>query len=99
MSTISPDQLSYDVFDSNGPAEAGDERMPDGAQQAWSPKWSTLIFGSRDALQVDPPFTRTQSQSVSDRVERSGSRLAYIFASQGHGDHWFGRESLRSPQR
>jgi hypothetical protein len=60
MSATSPTQLSYDVFVSDGPAGAGDERMPDGAPLAWSPLSSTLISGARDALLVDPPFTRTQ---------------------------------------
>jgi glyoxylase-like metal-dependent hydrolase (beta-lactamase superfamily II) len=94
MSATSPAQLSYDVFVSDGPAGAGDERMPDGAPLAWSPLSSTLIFGARDALLVDPPFTRTQLQRVGDWVERSGRRLAYIYATHGHGDHWFGTGEL-----
>ena len=94
MSTTSPTQLSYDVFVSDGPAGAGDERMPDGAPLAWSPLSSTLIFGTQDALLVDPPFTRTQIQRVGDWVERSGRRLAYIYATHGHGDHWFGTGEL-----
>jgi hypothetical protein len=36
MSATSPAQLSYDAFVSDGPAGAGDERMPDGAPLAWS---------------------------------------------------------------
>jgi hypothetical protein len=36
MSATSPAQLSYDVFVSDGPAGAGDGRMPDGAPLAWS---------------------------------------------------------------
>src|SRR5712664_3651110 len=94
MSTTSPTQLSYDVFVSDGTARAGDERMPDGSPLAWSPVSSTLIFGAHDALLVDPPFTRTQIQSVGDWVERSGRRLAYIYATHGHGDHWFGTARL-----
>jgi glyoxylase-like metal-dependent hydrolase (beta-lactamase superfamily II) len=43
---------------------------------------------------VDPPFTRDQIQAVGDWVERSGKRLAYIYASHGHGDHWFGTGEL-----
>ena len=72
MSITTPAQLSYDVFVSDGPAGAGDERMPDGAPLAWSPLSSTLISGAHDALLVDPPFTRTQIQRVGDWVERSG---------------------------
>jgi glyoxylase-like metal-dependent hydrolase (beta-lactamase superfamily II) len=94
MPTTSPPQLSYDVFVSDGPAGAGGERMPDGAPLAWSPLSSTLIFGAHDALLVDPPFTRTQIRSVGDWVERSGRRLAYIYATHGHGDHWFGTGEL-----
>jgi glyoxylase-like metal-dependent hydrolase (beta-lactamase superfamily II) len=94
MPTTSPTRLSYDVFVSDGPAGAGGERMPDGAPLAWSPLSSTLIFGAHDALLVDPPFTRTQIRSVGDWVERSGRRLAYIYATHGHGDHWFGTGEL-----
>jgi hypothetical protein len=94
MSTTSPAQLSYDVFVSDGPTWAGDERMPDGTQAVWSPLSSTLIFGAHDALLVDPPFTRTQIQAVGDWVERSGRRLAYIYSTHGHGDHWFGTGEL-----
>ena len=94
MPATSPTQLSYDVFVSEGPAGVGGERMPDGAPLAWSPLSSTLIFGAQDATLVDPPFTRTQTQSVGDWGERSGRRLAYIYATHGHGDHWFGTGEL-----
>jgi glyoxylase-like metal-dependent hydrolase (beta-lactamase superfamily II) len=94
MSRTSPARLSYDVFVSGGPAGAGDERMPDGAPLAWSPLSTTLIFGAHDALLADPPFTRTQIQAVGDWVERSGRRLACIYATHGHGDHWFGTGEL-----
>jgi glyoxylase-like metal-dependent hydrolase (beta-lactamase superfamily II) len=94
MPATSPTRLSYDVFVSDGPAGAGRERMPDGAPLTWSPLSSTLIFGAHDALLVDPPFTRTQIRSVGDCVERSGRRLAYIYATHGHGDHWFGTGEL-----
>ena len=94
MPATSPTQLSYDVFVSDGPVGAGGERMPDGAPLAWSPLSSTLIFGAHDALLVDPPFTRTQIRRVGDWVERSGRRLAYIYATHGHGDHWFGTGEL-----
>src|ERR1700678_2121595 len=94
MSTTSPAQLSYEVFVSDGPVWAGDERMPDGTRPVWSPLSSTLIFGGRDALLVDPRFTRTQIEAVGDWVERSGRRLGYIYATHGHGDHWFGTGEL-----
>src|SRR6202451_1266463 len=94
MSTTSPAELTYDVFVSDGPTAAGGELMPDGTLQKWSPLSSTLVLGAQDALLVDPPFTRTQIQSVGDWVERSGRRLAYIYSPHGHDDHWFGTGEL-----
>jgi glyoxylase-like metal-dependent hydrolase (beta-lactamase superfamily II) len=94
MSITPPTQLSYDVFVSDGPTRAGDERMPDGSPLVWSPLSSTLILGAADAVLVDPPFTRTQIRNVGDWVERSGRRLACIYATHGHGDHWFGTGEL-----
>src|SRR6202451_1007365 len=89
MSTTSPAELTYDVFVSDGPTAAGGELMPDGTLQKWSPLSSTLVLGAQDALLVDPPFTRTQIQSVGDWVERSGKRLVRIFASPQLGTHLY----------
>src|SRR6202050_3036704 len=94
MSISSPAPLSYDVIVSEGPTAAGGELLPAGTPQKWAPLSSTLIFGAHDALLVDPPFTRTQIQSVGDSVERSGRRLAYIYSTHGHGDHWYGTGEL-----
>lgn len=94
MSTGSESTLSYEVFVSEGPTRAGDERMPDGSRLVWSPLSTTLIYGERDAVLVDPPFTKEQVAKVGDWVERSGKRLAVIYATHGHGDHWFGTAEL-----
>jgi glyoxylase-like metal-dependent hydrolase (beta-lactamase superfamily II) len=94
MSATAPTPLSYDVFVSDGPVGTGGDLMPDGSPPAWSPLSSTLVSGDREALLVDPPFTRMQIRAVGDWVERSGRRLAYIYATHGHGDHWFGTGEL-----
>ena len=49
-----------------------------------------MILGERDAVLVDPLFTHEQIEGVGDWIERSGKRLAFIYATHGHGDHWFG---------
>ncbi|MGA5200661.1 MBL fold metallo-hydrolase [Streptomyces variegatus] len=71
-----------------------EQRMPNGDPLMTSPVASTLIYGERDAVLVDPPFTREQTQEVGDWIERSGKQLAYIYATHGHGDHWFGTGEL-----
>ncbi|MEU2872103.1 MBL fold metallo-hydrolase [Streptomyces olivoreticuli] len=89
-----PTPLSYEVFVSDGTPRAGDQRMPNGDPIVSSPLSSTLIHGERDAVLVDPPMTREQTEKVGDWIERSGKRLAYIYATHGHGDHWFGAAQL-----
>jgi glyoxylase-like metal-dependent hydrolase (beta-lactamase superfamily II) len=59
-----------------------------------SPVSSTLIFGEQDAVLVDVPFTHEQIEKVGDWIEQSGKRLAYIYVTHGHGDHWFGAAEL-----
>src|SRR5882757_8028801 len=55
---------------------------------------STLIYGKRDAVLVDPPLTNGQIAQVAEGVARSGKRLAFLYITHGHPDHWFGSASL-----
>ena len=71
-----------------------DQRLPDGSPIISSPVATTLIYGERDAVLVDPPFTREQVSRVGDWIERSGKHLAAVYATHGHGDHWFGTDLL-----
>ncbi|MEU1443996.1 MBL fold metallo-hydrolase [Streptomyces mirabilis] len=87
-------ELHYEVLVLDGVPRARQERLPDGGPIVSSPVVSTLIIGEREAVLVDPPFTYAQTQLVGDWVERSGKRLAYIYATHGHGDHWFGTGEL-----
>ena len=52
------------------------------------------MLGEHDAVLVDPPFTYEQIDRVGDWIARSGTRLAYIYATHGHGDHWFGADPI-----
>jgi glyoxylase-like metal-dependent hydrolase (beta-lactamase superfamily II) len=87
-------ELRYDVLVSDGVRRHGTMRLPDGGPIVSSPLASTLILGQDDAALVDPPFTREQVHRVGDWVQRSGKRLRYIYATHGHGDHWFGTDLL-----
>jgi glyoxylase-like metal-dependent hydrolase (beta-lactamase superfamily II) len=59
-----------------------------------SPLSVTLVYGESEAVLVDAPFTFDQVQQVGDWIEQHGKRLAYIYATHGHGDHWFGASAL-----
>ncbi|GAX55310.1 MBL fold metallo-hydrolase [Streptomyces olivochromogenes] len=94
MTASAPSSLEYETFVSDGTPRAGEERLPNGDRLVSSPLTSTLIFGEEDAVLVDPPFTREQTEQVGDWVERSDRRLTHIYSTHGHGDHWFGTAEL-----
>jgi glyoxylase-like metal-dependent hydrolase (beta-lactamase superfamily II) len=87
-------ELRYEVLVNDGMRRNRAERLPDGDPIVSSPLASTLIFGDHDAVLVDPPFTRDQVARVGDWIERCGKRLVYVYATHGHGDHWFGTDLL-----
>jgi glyoxylase-like metal-dependent hydrolase (beta-lactamase superfamily II) len=82
--------LSHNVFVSDGVPRQTELKMPDGTGLQSSPVSSTLIYGERDAVLADPSWTVAQTEALCDWIERSGKRLAYIYITHGHGDHWFG---------
>ena len=55
----------------------------------FSPLSTTLIYGTNDAVLVDPPLTTDQAASVGDWIKASGKNVTHIVATHGHGDHWF----------
>ena len=68
-------QLCYEVLVHDGLPRHREQRLPDGSPMVSSPVASTLIFGDRDAVLVDPPFTRDKVERVGDWIERSGKKL------------------------
>jgi glyoxylase-like metal-dependent hydrolase (beta-lactamase superfamily II) len=94
MTASAPSSLAYEVLVQEGTPRAGGERLPNGEGLVSSPLTSTLIFGDEDAVLVDPPLTIEQTERAGDWVERSGKRLTHIYATHGHGDHWFGTADL-----
>ncbi|MGB8407826.1 MAG: MBL fold metallo-hydrolase [Mycobacterium sp.] len=86
--------LQYAVLVHDGIRRHRQQRLPDGSPIVSSPVASTLIYGERDAVLVDPPFTYDQVQQVWAWIERSGKTLTHVYATHGHGDHWFGTELL-----
>jgi len=86
--------LSYEVLVNDGVRRERDTTLPDGSPLISSPVSSVLVLGQQEAVLVDPPFTYEQTDRVADWIERSGRRLAYVYATHGHGDHWFGAARL-----
>ena len=81
--------LSYSVFVSDPIPQNVTGLLPNGERHMFSPLSTTLIYGKNDAVVVDPPLTIDQAKAVGDWVQTFGKKLTFIFATHGHGDHWF----------
>ncbi|WP_229871262.1 MBL fold metallo-hydrolase [Streptomyces phaeofaciens] len=86
--------LAYEVFISDPIPTSVTDPLPNGELFSWSPMSTTLIYGEKNAVLVDPPLTIEQTRRVGDWVEQSGKHLEHIYITHGHGDHWFGSGPL-----
>src|SRR2546426_7903607 len=82
--------LNWDVFVTPGIPTVTSDLPPGTTQQMWQPIASTLIYGKRDAILVDAFITVEQAGALVDWVAASGKNLTRIYATHGHGDHFFG---------
>jgi glyoxylase-like metal-dependent hydrolase (beta-lactamase superfamily II) len=86
--------LNWDVFVTPGIPTVTSDLPPGTTQQMWSPIASTLIYGKRDAVLVDAPITVEQADALVDWVAASDKNLTTIYATHGHGDHFFGASTI-----
>jgi glyoxylase-like metal-dependent hydrolase (beta-lactamase superfamily II) len=56
---------------------------------------STIISGERDAIIIDPQFTKSEAMKVAAAVKASGKNLTVVYSTHGHPDHYFGLATLR----
>src|SRR6266436_1165406 len=82
--------LKWDVFLAPSIPAITSDLPPGEKQRPWPPISSTLISGERDAVLVDAPITVEQAISLVNWIAASGKNLTTIYATHGHGDHFFG---------
>jgi glyoxylase-like metal-dependent hydrolase (beta-lactamase superfamily II) len=86
--------LQWDVFVTPGIPIQSHDPGPGIEKPMWSPITSTLIFGERDAVVVDPVLTVNEARTLADWIAASGKNLTTIYATHGHGDHFFGAATI-----
>ena len=82
--------LKWDVFVTPGIRTVTSDLPPGAKERLWPPMSATLISGKRDAVLVDAFITVEQASALADWVAESGKNLTTIYATHGHGDHFFG---------
>jgi glyoxylase-like metal-dependent hydrolase (beta-lactamase superfamily II) len=87
--------LKWDVFVSSQIPAVTSTLPPGASEMKWSPISSTLISGERDAVLVDTFITLEQNRALAEWVVASGKNLTTIYATHGHGDHFFGVNTIR----
>ena len=88
------DLLTSKVFVTPGIPIVTSDLPPGQERRLWSPISSTLISGKRDAVLVDTFVTVEQNRALVDWVAASGKNLTTIYATHGHGDHFFGASAV-----
>src|SRR2546425_2382549 len=86
--------LNWDVFVTPSIPTVTSDLPPGRQQRLWSPISATLISGERDAVLVDALLTVEQARALVEWVEAHGKHLTTIYATHGHGDHFFGASTV-----
>src|SRR5712672_4782543 len=88
-------RLQWEVFVSAQIPVLTNNLAPGATDMKWSPISTTLISGERDAVLVDTAITVDQNQKLVDWIVASGKNLTAIYATHGHGDHFFGVHTIQ----
>jgi glyoxylase-like metal-dependent hydrolase (beta-lactamase superfamily II) len=86
--------LKWDVFVTPSIPVVTNDFAPGEHERPWPPIASTLIYGLRDAVVVDSFITVEQARAQADWIASTGKNLTTIYATHGHGDHFFGASVL-----
>ena len=92
--TTQNSSLRWDVFLAPSIAAITSDLPPGEKQRPWPPISSTLISGERDAVLVDAPITVEQARALANWIAARGKNLTTIYATHGHGDHFFGTSTV-----
>src|SRR5258708_6509018 len=88
--SLAKTHLKWDVFVTPSIPVVTTDFAPGEHERPWPPISSTLIYGSRDAVLVDSFITLEQARAQADWIASTGKNLTTIYATHGHGDHFFG---------
>jgi glyoxylase-like metal-dependent hydrolase (beta-lactamase superfamily II) len=86
--------LRWEVFLAPSIPAITSELPPGEKERPWPPISSTLISGEHDDVLVDTPITVEQARALANWIAAKGKNLTTIYATHGHGDHFFGTSTI-----
>lgn len=60
----------------------------------WPATSNSLISGERDAVLIDTPLLPEDAERVAEWIQAKGKNLTTIYITHGHGDHFFGLQTI-----
>jgi glyoxylase-like metal-dependent hydrolase (beta-lactamase superfamily II) len=89
-----PSPLQLDVFVSNYKPIVGLVPPMSDGKATWPATSVSLISGKRDAVLIDALLVREEATRVVDWIRATGKNLTTIYITHGHGDHFFGLNTI-----
>ncbi|WP_409189283.1 MBL fold metallo-hydrolase [Bradyrhizobium sp. RDM4] len=86
-------QLKWETFITKR-ASLSRDTPPGNEDLKWVPNTATLIYGEKDAVLVDTFLTIEASTQLGEWVASKNRKLAVIYITHAHGDHFFGLDVL-----
>jgi glyoxylase-like metal-dependent hydrolase (beta-lactamase superfamily II) len=89
-----PSPLQLDVFVANYKPIVGLVPPMSEGKPTWPATSVSLISGKRDAVLIDALIVRDEAAKVVDWIRATGKNLTTIYITHGHGDHFFGLNTI-----
>jgi glyoxylase-like metal-dependent hydrolase (beta-lactamase superfamily II) len=87
--------LTVDVFNAGyRPVPSAIPVWPSEWQATWPASTAILVAGDRDAILIDALVTKGESQELADWLAGTGKNLTRVYVTHGHGDHFFGLNTV-----
>jgi glyoxylase-like metal-dependent hydrolase (beta-lactamase superfamily II) len=70
------------------------DQLGEGEVATWAPSSSTLIFGPTEGIIIDALLTFENADQIATWAKGFGKKIAGVYITHGHGDHWLGLARL-----
>jgi glyoxylase-like metal-dependent hydrolase (beta-lactamase superfamily II) len=91
---MSSSPLSIDVYVAPMRPYTCLDHLGEGEVATWAPSSSTLISGLTEGILIDALLTFENADQIAGWAKRFGKKIAGVYITHGHSDHWLGLARL-----